>query len=189
MTEELIRRGEDTKGSIGLRLPRLRDKATPPRPVPALLADCGVLSRFCTARLRLEGFWPLFGADELDGGRRVLGSSLVSKDLGEMRPVWYDIACGSAFGGLDLLWGTRAAARPTRRPLEECGADRPPYDNYALRIKGVCPVSLRLISKDDSKIITLSTYGMLGVLRTAQIGGNDTQFDPKFFSVRIIEWK
>lgn len=101
----------------------------------------------------------------------MLCSSLVSEDLGEMRPVWYDIACGSASGGLDLLWRTRAAARPTRRLLAECGADRPPYDNYALRIKAVCLVALRLISKDDSKRITLSIYGMFGVLPTAQIGG------------------
>lgn len=94
MMEELMRSGEDTRGSTGLRLPRLRGFLVPPRPVPALLADCGVLNRFCTARLRLEGFWLL--ADELDG--RCVLSSAGSESLGEMRPVWYDIACGSASG-------------------------------------------------------------------------------------------
>ena len=94
MTEELMRSGEDTRGSTGLRLPRLRGFLAPRRPVPALLADCGVLKRVCTARLRLEGFWPL--ADELDG--RCVLSSAGSECLGEMRPVWYDIACGSASG-------------------------------------------------------------------------------------------
>lgn len=61
MTEELTRNGEETRGSTGLRLPRLEDKAAPPIPLPELLAERGVLSRLCTARFRLF-FWLLLVA-------------------------------------------------------------------------------------------------------------------------------
>lgn len=131
MAEELMRNGEETRGSTGLRLPRLEDNVTPPIAKPALLADCGVLSKFPTVRLSPDDVWFLAVADEeLDGDRRseifARGSDAPSENLGELRRAWYDIACGSASGGLDLLWRTRRAAQPTRCHTLECGADRPP---------------------------------------------------------------
>lgn len=53
MADELIRNGEETNGSTGLGFPRLEDQEARPVPLPALLADCGVLSRPFTTRLML----------------------------------------------------------------------------------------------------------------------------------------
>lgn len=64
MAEELIRNGEETRGSTGLRVPPLEDKVTPPIPVPALLADCGVLSKFPMVRLSADDVWFLAVAEE-----------------------------------------------------------------------------------------------------------------------------
>lgn len=51
MARDIFRKGEDFKGPTELRfdLPR-DDEETPPTTVPALLADCGVLSRLWTVR-------------------------------------------------------------------------------------------------------------------------------------------
>lgn len=47
MVREMFRRGDDLRGPAELRIALpCDDEATPPTPVPALLADCGVLSRF-----------------------------------------------------------------------------------------------------------------------------------------------
>lgn len=130
-----MRNGDDTKGSTGLRVPRRRkDEALPLAPVPALLPDCGVVSKFCTARLKPENFVSLAAGREDCAVRRPADSSVrssagVSGALGELRPEWYDIACDSACGGLVSLWGPREAAQPTRMLCAaEVWSDRQPYD-------------------------------------------------------------
>lgn len=75
MIEELKRSGDDTRGSMGLRLPRPVDQEAPPIPVPALLADCGVFSRLWTARLNPDFLLLWVAADKADGDRPGKASS------------------------------------------------------------------------------------------------------------------
>lgn len=114
MAREMFRKGDDLRGPAELRLALPRDdEATPPTPVPALLADCGVFSRPWTVRPMPEGLTPLLLFDGNCGGEveRCVESFESSCDevfggFGEMLAVWYDIACGAASGGFGQLWGS-----------------------------------------------------------------------------------
>jgi hypothetical protein len=104
MAREMFRKGDDLRGPAELRFDLRDDEATPPT---TLLADCGVLlSRLWTVR-PMPG---VLGSAEIGGiggeaarfAEDFESSCEASGSLGEMRPEWYDIACGTASGG--LLW-------------------------------------------------------------------------------------
>jgi|SRR3954465_10251015 hypothetical protein len=82
-----MRKGDETSGSTGLRVPRALGEQ-----VPALFFG-GAISRLCNARLNPVGFSSI-GVVEMVDRPKLLSCSVL--DMGEV-PVWYD--SGTASGG------------------------------------------------------------------------------------------
>lgn len=84
IVEEMIRKGEDTSGSTGLRVPPRGREVVLPAPLV-----CGVINKLCRARSRPDVLSSIGVVDIVDLPRLLSCSVL---DLGEVRSVWHVMA-------------------------------------------------------------------------------------------------